>query len=189
MGTDSFPGVKYGRGVTLTTHPFLVPWSWKSRAIPLPTLGQNRACNGNTLPYITFLCRIFCRSERDLDTQYLGSKAFIDNDPSIFPGNDSKKTSCFYFLLTLHLSIILDNDHLDTQLLYFTIRLLKSSTCFEHYMLITRRLNCIDAVSGIVTLKISEWSRITRKCVSSWSFSKIRQSFFTFTVPCIVTLY
>jgi hypothetical protein len=38
MGTGSFPGVKYGRGVTLTTHPILVPWSWKSRAIPLHTL-------------------------------------------------------------------------------------------------------------------------------------------------------
>ena len=38
MGTGSFPGVKYGRGVLLTTHPLLVPWSWKSRAIPLPTL-------------------------------------------------------------------------------------------------------------------------------------------------------
>ena len=25
-------GVKYGRGVALTTHPLLVPWSWKSRA-------------------------------------------------------------------------------------------------------------------------------------------------------------
>ena len=37
-GTGSFPGVKYDRGVLLTTHPFLVPWSWKSRAIPLPTL-------------------------------------------------------------------------------------------------------------------------------------------------------
>ena len=35
MGTASFPGVKSGRGVTLTPHPFLVPWSWKSRAIPL----------------------------------------------------------------------------------------------------------------------------------------------------------
>ena len=30
-----------------------------------------------------------------------------------------------------------------------------SSTCFEHYMLIIRRLNCIDAASGIVTL--SKW--------------------------------
>jgi hypothetical protein len=38
MGTGSFPGVKYGWGVTLTTHPLLVPRSWNSRAIPLPTL-------------------------------------------------------------------------------------------------------------------------------------------------------
>ena len=35
MGTGSFPGVKSGRGVTLTPHLLLVPWSWKSRAIPL----------------------------------------------------------------------------------------------------------------------------------------------------------
>ena len=38
MGTESFPGVKCGRGVLLTTHPLLVPRSWKSTAIPLPTL-------------------------------------------------------------------------------------------------------------------------------------------------------
>ena len=38
MGTRSFPGVKYRRGMLLTTHPLLVPRSWKSRAIPLPTL-------------------------------------------------------------------------------------------------------------------------------------------------------
>jgi hypothetical protein len=37
MGTRSFPGVKYGWGVLLTTHHLLVPQSWKSRAIPLPT--------------------------------------------------------------------------------------------------------------------------------------------------------
>jgi len=37
MGNWSFPGVEYGRGVLLTIHPFLVPQSWKSRAIPLPT--------------------------------------------------------------------------------------------------------------------------------------------------------
>jgi len=34
MGTVCFQGVKRGRGVTLTTHPFLAPWSWKSRATP-----------------------------------------------------------------------------------------------------------------------------------------------------------
>ena len=30
MGTGSLPGVKCGRGVLLTTHPLLVPQSWKS---------------------------------------------------------------------------------------------------------------------------------------------------------------
>jgi hypothetical protein len=34
-GTGSFPGVKSGRGVTLITHPLLMPWSRKGRAIPL----------------------------------------------------------------------------------------------------------------------------------------------------------
>jgi len=34
-GTGSFPGVKSGRGVTLSPHPIVVPWSRKSRAIPL----------------------------------------------------------------------------------------------------------------------------------------------------------
>ena len=38
MGTGSFPEVKCGQGVLLTTHPLLVPQSWKSIAIPLPTL-------------------------------------------------------------------------------------------------------------------------------------------------------
>ena len=38
MGTGSFPGVKYGQGVLLTPHPLLVPLSWKSRAVPLPSL-------------------------------------------------------------------------------------------------------------------------------------------------------
>jgi hypothetical protein len=35
MGTGSFPGVKSGRDVMLTPHHPLVPWSWKSRAVPL----------------------------------------------------------------------------------------------------------------------------------------------------------
>ena len=35
MGTGSFPEVNSGRGVTLTTHPLLVPRSRKSRAIHL----------------------------------------------------------------------------------------------------------------------------------------------------------
>jgi len=39
MGTGSFPGVKCGWGVLLTTHPLLAPRSWKSRATPLPPSG------------------------------------------------------------------------------------------------------------------------------------------------------
>ena len=46
--------------------------------------------------------------------------------------------------------------------------------CFEHYMLIVRRLNCIDAASGIVTL--SKWlsgAQVARTAFSllcpSWS--------------------
>ena len=35
MGTGSFPRAKNGRGVMLTPHPLLVPWSRKGRAIPL----------------------------------------------------------------------------------------------------------------------------------------------------------
>ena len=35
LGTESFPGVKSGRCVTMTPHPFLVPWPRKSRAILL----------------------------------------------------------------------------------------------------------------------------------------------------------
>jgi hypothetical protein len=56
MGTGSLPGVKCARGVLLTTHPLLASSSWKSRAIPVPPLGHNRACNGVTLPfYIAFV--------------------------------------------------------------------------------------------------------------------------------------
>ena len=58
MRTGSFPGVKSGRGVTLTPHPLLVPWSRKSRAILLlpygpyglyRTLVPVQAC---TIPYL-----------------------------------------------------------------------------------------------------------------------------------------
>ena len=63
IGTGSFLGVRYGQGVLLTTHPLLVLWSWKSRAICTSThpLGHNWACNGDTLPFTDFylLCILF----------------------------------------------------------------------------------------------------------------------------------
>jgi len=45
MGTGSFPGVKCGRGVLLTTHLLLVPRSWKCTAISLPTLWATPGLN------------------------------------------------------------------------------------------------------------------------------------------------
>ena len=56
MGTGSFPAVKCGRGVLLTTHPLLVPRSvqlYSYTAIQLylyPPSGTHRTCNGITLP-------------------------------------------------------------------------------------------------------------------------------------------
>jgi len=61
----------------------------------------------------------------------------------------------FNVLLIVRLSILLDNDQRDAHLLYFTVYLLHSSTCFEYYMFIFRRLNCIDAAFGIV-LSVSD---------------------------------
>ena len=49
-----------------------------------------------------------------------------------------------------NLLVVLDNEQSDEHLLYFAIYLLHFSTCFEHYMLIIRRLNCNDAASGVV---------------------------------------
>ena len=52
MGTGSFQGVKYSRGVLLTTHPPLVLRAWKSRAIPLPTLwAMTRPVTGSLCLY------------------------------------------------------------------------------------------------------------------------------------------
>jgi hypothetical protein len=61
MGTGSFPGVKCGRGVLLTTHPLLVPRSWKSRAIPVPTLWATTGPVTGLL-YLYFYFHIICNA-------------------------------------------------------------------------------------------------------------------------------
>ena len=43
MNTGSLLVVKSGRGVTLTSHPLRVPWSWKGIAIPLLPLWAVRS--------------------------------------------------------------------------------------------------------------------------------------------------
>jgi len=44
MGPGSFPGVKSSRAMMLTPHPLLVPWSRKSRAMPLHLSMGHTAC-------------------------------------------------------------------------------------------------------------------------------------------------
>jgi len=46
MATGYFLGVKSGQDVTLTPHTLLVPWSRKSRAIPLLPLWAVRPVQG-----------------------------------------------------------------------------------------------------------------------------------------------
>jgi len=50
--TGSFPGIKCGRGVLLTTHPLLVRGHGRVELYLYPPSGSHRACNGITLPFI-----------------------------------------------------------------------------------------------------------------------------------------
>ena len=67
-GYQVFPGVKSRRGVMLTPHRLLVPWSWKDRAIPLLPLWAVQPVQtsvpvqGCTLPF--FLPQLSFRSSR-----------------------------------------------------------------------------------------------------------------------------
>ena len=78
MGTGSFPGVKYGRGVLLTTHSILVPWSWKSRSIPLPTIWATTGPVTGTV-YLNYLLAAFLVRP----VQTIAKSAFILSYPSI----------------------------------------------------------------------------------------------------------
>ena len=58
-GYRVFPGVKSGRGVTPTPHPLLMPWSWKGRAIPLPTFCTTSRPATGTL-YLSIIYPYIC---------------------------------------------------------------------------------------------------------------------------------
>ena len=65
MGTGFFPGVKSGRGVTLSPHSLLVHWSTKSRAIPLLPLRAVRPVQSLsvcTRAHFTFIFRLISKA-------------------------------------------------------------------------------------------------------------------------------
>ena len=93
MDTESFQGVKSGRGVTLTPHPLLVPWSWKGRAIPLLSLRAVRpvqslsTCTRVTFTFTVHLCHLSklsgCKYTRGLNS----------------PDKSSQSAAIFFLLL------------------------------------------------------------------------------------------
>ena len=96
MGTGSFPGVKSGRGVTLTPHPgvksgrgvtltphpLLVPWSKKRRAIPLlPVWAVRPVQNLSALTRVhlyLFYRRICCPSLTE--KSFCGANLYCESD-------------------------------------------------------------------------------------------------------------
>ena len=50
MGTETLPGIKCGRGVLLTTHPFKCRGHGRVELYLYPLSGPHRDCNGITLP-------------------------------------------------------------------------------------------------------------------------------------------
>ena len=76
MGTGSFPGVKSDRSVMLTPHLLLVPWSRKSRAIPLLPLWAVRplqslsACTVQLYLYSLYGLYGLCRSSVPVQYSY-----------------------------------------------------------------------------------------------------------------------
>ena len=79
MGTGSFPGEKSGRGMMLTPHPLLVPWSWKGRAIPLLPLWAVRPVQSLsvcTRVHFTYLYPIFYSEDCTVNV-YWGRKCDV----------------------------------------------------------------------------------------------------------------
>jgi hypothetical protein len=91
MCTGSFLGIKSGRGVTLTPHPLLVPWSWKSRAVPLLPLWAGRpvqSLSASTRVHFTLTLTI-------PDKSWLQFGTFLSNISYFVPLIHYQCTGCF----------------------------------------------------------------------------------------------
>jgi len=99
-----------------------------------------------------------------------------------------------HFLL-IHLVVCLTTGPkpLPKRALHFSsmIHLFKSSTCFKQLCAHPQENNCMNTTSGIITLKISEWSKITKitrihcGCIAATMYSSYFQS--DYTRSCIHT--
>jgi len=77
MSTGSFLGVKCGRGVTLTPQPILMPWSRKSRAIPLLPLWAVRPVQSlSTCTRVHFTLYLICTNCRSASCNFYNYSFF-----------------------------------------------------------------------------------------------------------------
>ena len=91
--TRSFPGVKCGRGVLLTTHPFQCHGHGRVELYLYPPSGPHRTCNGIALPFIN-LCICGPGSSVVIATDYAldgprsnpsGDDIFVPSRPALGP--------------------------------------------------------------------------------------------------------
>ena len=90
MGTGSFPGVKSGRGVTLTPHSLLVPWSRKGRAVtllPLWAVRPVQSLSACTRVHFTFFLLWSWRAQR------IQNKRIRENTEIFLPFSPNKESS------------------------------------------------------------------------------------------------
>jgi hypothetical protein len=92
----------------------------------------------------------------------------------------------FNIIINLCVKYILPNlagDQLDAQFFYIK-PLFQSSTCFEQARAHHQEVICINTASGIVTLKTSEWSKITKYSAAKLYFVILDHSLvFRVTIP------
>ena len=112
MGTRFFPGVKSGRGVTLTPHPLIVPWSRKSRAIPLLPLWAVRPVQS-----LSACTRVHFTFTLQSNTNYICYGWFTN----------LSTTTCFYLYIGHHQAVLLLVISLTTQ---YTVWLLFDEISF-----------------------------------------------------------
>ena len=95
MGTGSFPGVKSGRGVTLTPHLLLVPWSRKDRAISLVPLWSVRpvqSLSACTRVHFTYL--LLVNVVINFWTQYTNELGIPSMRFTLLKGNPERLRGC-----------------------------------------------------------------------------------------------
>ena len=92
IGTGSFPGVKSGRGLTLTPRPVLVPWPTKSRAITLLPLWGRTACTEPQCLYSTAIPLLPLWAVRPVQSLSACTRVHC----TFVPGGKRRVLKCYY---------------------------------------------------------------------------------------------